>query len=129
MKTTTRLSALLIMLCTLFIGQQAMAQGTTSSDAHTLTNEQLKEFVGQFDPPAGQFFSITVSLDGDDKLMAQPTDKSQPNTLMVAKAEDKFELLNTGGITFTFTRENDKIVSLTFAQGGQSFTATKVKKE
>lgn len=118
-----------MVLCTVFIGQHAMAQATTSSDAHTLTNEQLKEFVGQFDPPTGQFFSITVSLDGEDKLKAQPTDKSQPNTLLVAKAKDKFELLNTGGITFTFTREDDKIVSLTFAQGGQSFIATKVKKE
>ncbi len=125
MKTTTRLSTLLIMLCTLFIGQQAMAQEKTSSDAHEIANKELKAYLGDYKKEAGPGFDITISLDGDDRLMAQPSNKSQPNTLLKATAKDKFDLMNTGGLKITFNREDDKIVSLTFSQGGQSFTAKK----
>lgn len=124
MKTTTRLSILLL-LCTLFIGQQAMAQGKTSSDAHELPNKELKTYLGDYKAEGGAGFDITISLDGDDRLMAQPSNKSQPNTLLKATAKDKFDLVNTGGLKITFNREDDKIVSLTFSQGGQSFTAKK----
>lgn len=122
---TTRFSTLLIMLFTLFIGQQAMAQRTTSSDTHEISNKELKEYLGNYKAEAGPGFDITISLDGDDRLMAQPTNKSQPNTLLRATAKDKFDLVNTGGLVISFNRENDKVVSLTFSQGGQSFKAKK----
>ncbi|GAB5523733.1 MAG: hypothetical protein Roseis2KO_16050 [Roseivirga sp.] len=100
-----------------------MAQAKTSSDAHEIANKELKEYTANYKADAGQGFDITISLDGDDRLMAQPTNKSQPNTLLKATAKDKFDLANTGGLKITFNREDDKIVSLTFSQGGQSFTA------
>ncbi len=125
MKTKTRFSTLLVMLFSLFIGQQAMAQGKTSSDAHKVTNEELKAYLGNYKAEAGPGFDITISLDGDDRLMAQPTNKSQPNTLLRATAKDKFDLVNTGGLVISFNREDDKVVSLTFSQGGQSFSAKK----
>lgn len=115
--------SILLVLFTLFLQQASFAQGKTSTSQFEIKNEDLKAYVGQYDPESG-FFSITVSLDGEDRLMAQPTDKSQPLTLMEALAKDKFELPAAGGIQFTFTRdENDKIISLTFSQNGQSFTA------
>ncbi|MCE7993275.1 MAG: hypothetical protein HEP71_14915 [Roseivirga sp.] len=123
MKTTTRLSALLMLLCTFFIGQQAMAQGKTSSSDHEISNKELKEYAGNYKAEASPGFDITISLDGDDRLMAQPSDKSQPITLLRANAKDKFTLVNTGGLKISFNREDDKIISLTFSQGGQSFTA------
>lgn len=123
MKTTTRVSTLLIMLCTLFMGQQAIAQAKTSSDVHEVSNKELKTYLGDYKAEGGAGFDITISLDGDDRLMAQPSNKSQPNTLLKATAKDKFDLVNTGGLKITFNREEDKIVSLTFSQGGQSFTA------
>lgn len=114
-----------MLLCTFFIGQQAMAQGKTSSEAHPVTNKELKEYTGNYVAEAAPGFNITISLDGDDRLMAQPTDKSQPNTLLKANDKDKFTLVNTGGLKISFNREDDKVVSLTFSQGGQSFTAKK----
>lgn len=125
MKTTTRLGTLLVLLCTFFIGQQAMAQGKTSSEAHPVTNKELKEYTGSYVAEASHGFNITISLDGEDRLMAQPTDKSQPITLLKANDKDKFSLVNTGGLKISFNREDDKVVSLTFSQGGQSFTAKK----
>ena len=126
MKRKIRLCTLLMLLCTLFIGQQVQAQSKTSSDAYKITNKELKEYVANFKADAGPGFDITISLDGDDKLMAQPTDKRQPNTLLVALEKDKFELSNTNGIQIMFNREEDKIISITFSQGGRSFSATRV---
>lgn len=124
MKTTLRLGGMLIFVIFLASGQNLLAQGKTSTDTHSISNEALREYVGQYDPEGDQFFSITVSLDGEDRLMAQPTDKSQPLTLLGAQAKDKFDLVGTGGLQITFNRDDDdKIVSLTFSQGGQSFTA------
>ena len=100
-----------------------LAQSKTSTDAYEISNEDLKEYVGQYDPEGGQFFSITISIQGEEKLMAQPTDKRQPLTLMAATAKDKFDLVGPP-IDLTFNRNDDgKIVSVTFAQGGNSFTA------
>ncbi len=101
----------------------AFAQSKTSTDAYEISNEDLKEYVGQYDPEGGQFFSITISLQGEEKLMAQPTDKRNPLTLMAATAKDKFNLVGPP-INMTFNRNDDgKIVSVTFAQGGRSFNA------
>lgn len=101
----------------------SLAQSKTSTDAYEISNEDLKEYVGQYDPDGGQFFSITVSLQGEEKLMAQPTDKRQPLTLLAATAKDKFNLVGPP-IDLTFNRNDDgKIVSVTFSQGGNSFTA------
>lgn len=129
MKTISRLGLILTLLCTCLLSQQALAQSKTSSDAYTISNEALKEYLGEYNIDGGQGFNITITLDGDDKLMAQPSNKSQPNTLLRATAADKFDLVNTGGLKIAFNREDDKIVSLTFSQGMQGFTAKKVKKE
>jgi len=128
MNNTRTLSRALLGI-TLFclLATAGMAQTKTSTDAYEISNEDLKEYVGQYDPEGGQFFSVTVSLDGDDKLKAQPTDKSQPMTLMAATAKDKFDLVGPP-INFTFNRgEDGKIISLTFAQGANAFTAIKKK--
>jgi hypothetical protein len=129
MKTISRFGLMLTLLCTCLISQRTLAQDKTSSDAHTVSNEALKEYVGEYNIDGGQGFNITITLDGDDKLMAQPSNKSQPNTLLKATAADKFDLVNTGGLKIAFNREDDKIVSLTFSQGTQAFTAKRVKKE
>ena len=131
MKNLSRsLFTAMIMLSLLGISQQAWAQSKTSTEAHSLKNEELKEYLGKYDPDGteGRAFSITISLDGEDRLMAQPTNKSQPNTLLAAEAKDKFNLVGTGGLQISFTRdENDKIVSLRFSQGSQGFTAKKAE--
>lgn len=124
----TIFNSLLTLLFLVFIGQQASAQNVTATEAHKLSNDDLKEFLGQFDPPDGQFFSITISLDGDDRLMAQPTNKSQSMALLKVTDKDTFELVDTGGVSILFNREDDKIVSLTLTQSGRSFTAKKVEK-
>lgn len=125
MKKTTRFLALcLTFLLSIAISKSAFAQGKTSTEANEISNEALKEYLGQYDPGNGQGFSITVSLDGEDRLMAQPTNKSQPLTLLRAKGKDQFSLVNTGGLEISFTRdENDKVISLTFSSSGQTFTA------
>ena len=114
----------------LFMGlmaHAAFAQSKTSTDAYEISNEDLKEYVGQYDPEGGQFFSITISIQGEEKLMAQPTDKRQPLTLLAATAKDKFNLVGPP-INITFNRDDaGKIISLTFAQGGNSFKA--IRKE
>ena len=119
-----------LFLCLMVMGtfaNVALAQSKTSTAAYELSNEQLKEYVGQYDPEGDQYFSVTVSLSGEDKLMAQPTDKSQPLTLMAATAKDKFDLVGTP-IQFTFKRNDaGKIISLTFEQGGRSFEAIRKK--
>lgn len=106
-----------------FFSTTTLAQNKTSSTAHEISNEDLKEYVGQYDPEGGQFFSVTVSLDGDDRLMAQPTDKRQPLTLLSATAKDKFDLVGPP-IQIAFQRDDKgKIISLTLSQGSNSFTA------
>ena len=57
---------------------------TTFSTLQVQNNpsEALKEFVGQYNKEGNTGFDITVSIK-DDKLHAQPTDKSQPLTEMV----------------------------------------------
>ena len=90
-------------------------------------SEALKEFVGQYNKEGNTGFNITVSIK-DDKLHAQPTDKSQPLTELVLLEKDKYELKNTGGLKISFTRdENGKITHLTFDSGGMQFNAQKEK--
>lgn len=90
-------------------------------------SEALKEFVGQYNKEGNTGFNITVSIE-DDKLHAQPTDKSQPLTEMVLLEEDKYELKNTGGLKISFTRGGDsKITHLTFSSAGTQFNAMKEK--
>lgn len=107
-------------------GNLVMAQGTTSTSEFKISNKALKEYVGQynFDPKAERGFDITISLDGDDRLMAQPTNKSQPLSLLAALEKDKFEIVNTDGLSVAFNRnDKGKIVSLEFSQGSLSFLA------
>ena len=127
MNNTTLLSRSILCLALFaFFSANVMAQGKTSSDAHEISNEDLKTYVGQYNPENGQFFNITVSMDGEDRLMAQPTDKSEPLTLLRATAKDKFDLVGTP-IRMSFQRDDkDKIISLTLMQGGNSFTAKRV---
>ena len=127
MNNTTLLSRSILFLALItFFSTNVMAQGKTSSDAHEISNKDLKTYVGQYNPENGQFFNITVSMDGEDRLMAQPTDKSEPLTLLRATAKDKFDLVGTP-ITMSFERDDkDKIISLTLMQGGRSFTAKRV---
>lgn len=91
-------------------------------------SESLKEFVDQYNKEGNTGFNITVSIK-DDKLYAQPTDKSQPLTEMVLLEKDKYELKNTSGLKVSFNRDDDnKIVSLTFtSNNGMEFTALKEK--
>ena len=119
--------ALLSLALIAFFSTATQAQSKTSSSAHEISNDDLKEYVGQYDPEGGQFFSVTVSLDGDDRLMAQPTDKSEPLTLLSATEKDKFDLVGPP-IQLAFQRDDKgKIISLTLSQGGNSFTALRVK--
>lgn len=123
------LSRLFILIAFVSFTQLAKAQ-TTSSDAHQIENKELKAYVGEyiFDNNAEQGFDITVSMDGDTKLMAQPTNKSQPMTLLVAFEADKFDLTNTGGLKMEFKRNDKKeIVSLTIWSDGHSFTCMRKK--
>ena len=90
-------------------------------------SEALKEFVGQYNKEGNAGFNITVSIK-DDKLHAQPTDKSQPLTELVLIEKDKYDLQNTGGLKISFARdENGKITHLTFSSGGNQFNALKEK--
>ncbi len=123
------LSKLFILIAFITFAQQAKAQ-TTSSDTYQIENKELKAYVGEYiyDNNAEQGFDITVSMDGDAKLMAQPTNKSQPITLLVAFEEDKFDLTNTGGLKMEFKRNDKKeIVSLTIWSNGHSFTCVRKK--
>lgn len=108
-------------------GHQAFAQQKTSNSENPIESKELKQYTGKYDPE-GNFFSITISLDGEDRLMAQPTDKSQPLTLMSFKGKDKFELVGTNGLQISFNRDDkQKIISLTFSEGGRSFTAKRTE--
>lgn len=110
------------------LGSQLFAQEATATKDVKISNEELKAFVGeyQYDNKSQQGFDITVSMEGDVKLVAQPTNKSQPLTTLVALAEDKFELTNTGGLIIQFTRnEKKEIISLTISSDGGSFTCLK----
>ncbi|MBO3698559.1 DUF3471 domain-containing protein [Roseivirga sp. E12] len=120
---------LFVLIAFTSFAQLATAQ-TTSSDAHKIENKELKAYVGEYiyDNNSEQGFDITVSMDGGAKLMAQPTNKSQPITLLVAFEEDKFDLTNTGGLKMEFKRNDKKeIVSLTIWSDGHSFTCLRKK--
>lgn len=101
------------------------AQNTTSTETYNISKKDLKEYVGEYkyDGKAERGFDITVSLDGESNLMAQPTDKSQPLSLAMALGKDKFELAKTGGLILSFTRsKKGGILSLTISKGDNSFT-------
>lgn len=111
-------SLVVVLMLTTFSSLQA--QDNNPSDA-------LKEFVGQYNKEGNTGFDITVSIK-DDKLYAQPTDKSQPLTEMILVEKDKYDLKNTGGLKISFTRgEDGKITHLTFSSGGNQFNALKEK--
>lgn len=125
MKTFFNKSQSLIILLLTLLSYSTFAQGTTSSKDHVIADKDLKAYVGEyaFDKAAAQGFDISVTLSGENKLMAQPSNKSQPLTMLVAKSEDKFELMNTGGLIMTFQKDKKgKIISLKISEGGQSFT-------
>lgn len=118
-----------IILLSLF-SFSAFAQETTSNKSFEIANKDLKAYVGEYiyDNKAEQGFDITVSLDGEHKLMGQPTNKSQPLSMLSAQAKDKFELTNTGGLIMTFQKDkSDKIISLTITSDGHSFVC--IRKE
>jgi hypothetical protein len=114
------LIAAITILC---LSNSSFAQSQTSSKAFEITNKDLKEFVGDYKTDDPNYFNITISMNGDDKLMAQPTDKSEPNTLMVTTKKDFFDLANTLIKIHSNRGENGRIVSLTFSAGGESFDA------
>ena len=117
------LIAALTLLC---LSNSSFAQSKTSSSAFEITNKDLKEFVGDYKTDDPNNFNITISMNGEDKLMAQPTDKSEPNTLLVATKKDYFDLAQTP-LKINFNRgENGKIESLTFSQESESFTAKRL---
>ena len=125
-KHHNKLQASILVLLFSAISNFLAAQGSTSTSAYKISKESLKEYVGQynFDQKAEMGFDVTVSLDGNTRLMAQPTDKSQPLTLLAALEKDSFELVGTNGLRIAFTRnEKGKIVSLKLYRGDQSFTA------
>lgn len=116
-----------VVLTLLILSNPTFAQNKTSSSAFEISNDDLKEFVGDYKTNDSNYFNITISMNGDEKLMAQPTDKSQPNTLLVATKKDYFNLANTP-LKIHFNRNEDgKIESLTFSQGSESFTASRAK--
>ena len=111
----------------LFLSNSLLAQNKTSSSAFEISVDGLKEFVGDYKTNDANYFNITISMNGDEKLMAQPTDKSEPNTLLVATKKDYFNLANTP-LKIHFNRnEAGEIESLTFSQGSESFTASRAK--
>lgn len=111
----------------LFLSSSLLAQNKTSSSAFEISVDGLKEFVGDYKTNDSNYFNITISMNGDEKLMAQPTDKSEPNTLLVATKKDYFNLANTP-LKIHFNRNEDgEIESLTFSQGSESFTASRAK--
>ena len=125
-KHHNKLQASILVLLFSAISNFLAAQGSTSTSAYKISKESLKEYVGQynFDQKAEMGFDVTVSLDGNTRLMAQHTDKSQPLTLLAALEKDSFELVGTNGLRIAFTRnEKGKIVSLKLYRGDQSFTA------
>ena len=100
---------------------------STLSAQDNKATDALKEYVGQYNKEGNAGFNITVSIK-DDKLHAQPTDKSQPLTELVMSEKDKYDLKNTGGLKISFSRDEDgKITHLTFASGGTQFIALKKK--
>ena len=89
-------------------------------------DKAAKDYVGQYISSTDRGFDITVSLNNENVLMAQPSDKSQPLTEMVEVAGDKYELKNTKGLRISFTRNKEGVViSLTFEGGNRKFEATK----
>ena len=123
-KTSKWVIAMLAFLC---ISNSSFAQSKTSSTAFEMSNEDLKEFVGEYNSSDPGAFNITISMIGDEKLMAQPTSKSEPNTLLVATKMDHFDL-NRTPLKIHFNRDDKgKIESLTFSQGNTKFTAKRVK--
>lgn len=125
MKAIFNNSKALFTLLLILFSVNTFAQGTTSNKDHEIADKDLGAYVGEytFDKVAEQGFDVTILLDGKNKLMAQPTNKSQPLTMLMAKATDKFELMNTGGLIVTFQKDkNGKIISIKISEGGQSFT-------
>ena len=126
-KSVTTGRWLIAAITLLFFSNSSFAQTKTSNSAFEISIEDLKEFIGDYKANDLNYFNITISLNGDEKLMAQPTDKSEPNTLLVATKKDHFELANTP-LKIHFNRnEKEEILSLTFSQGSESFTASRVK--
>lgn len=126
----TYLTTPLLTLLLVAFGSQLFAQETTSTKDIKISTEDLKTYVGEYlyDNKSEQGFDITVSIEGDVKLMAQPTNKSQPLTTLVAISEDRFELTDTGGLQITFNRNDKKeIISLIISNDGSSFTCLRKK--
>lgn len=130
MKVILSNSKILFTLLITLISFSAFAQETTTNKQYEISDKALKAYVGEYiyDGKAEQGFDVSVSLSGDSKLMAEPTSKSQPITMLSARAEDKFELQDTDGLMMAFQKdEKGKIVSLTISRGSQTFTC--IRKE
>lgn len=111
----------------LLVAVLVLATFSTLKAQENNPSEALKEFVGQYNKEGNTGFNITISIK-EDKLHAQPTDKSQPLTEMALVEKDKYDLKNTGGLKISFTRnEKGEIVSLTFSSSGTQFKALKQK--
>ncbi len=121
---------IVVMLLLSVLSLSAYAQGTNNTKKEELSKKELKEYTGEylFDNKSERGFDVVVSLENGKDLMAQPTDKSQPLTSLIAIGKDHFELARTNGLEMVFVRDKKgKIISLELFRGDQGFTAIKNK--
>ncbi|MFY0592790.1 DUF3471 domain-containing protein [Roseivirga sp.] len=124
----SRVTAMTLILT--LLGFSAFGQTAAAKAESQKKENELKAYTGtyEFDNEASMGFDIKVWLDDEGTLFAQPSNESQPQAQLSNVSEDKFELLNTGGLIISFKKdEKKKVISLTISEGGQSFTC--IKKE
>ena len=110
----------------LFLAINTNAQEVSSTSEYEVSDEVLKEYVGVYTTTDSEGFDVEISLDGESRLMGQPVNKMHPQTILLSRDKDKFELKNTNGIIIQFKRdETGKVTSFTMTQGAKSFIASK----
>jgi uncharacterized protein DUF3471 len=122
-KTSKWVIVAVALLC---LSNSSFAQSKTSSSAFEINDKALKEYAGDYKTEDSNYFNITISITDKDKLMAQPTDKSEPITLLVATKKDYFDLAQMPSKIRFNRAENGTIESLTFSQGSVNFTAKRL---
>ncbi|OEK05380.1 DUF3471 domain-containing protein [Roseivirga misakiensis] len=124
----SRITAMTLILA--LLGFSAFGQ-TTAAKAKEKTNDKaLKAYVGayEFDKNTDMGFDVTVWLEENGNLYAQPSNESQPPAQLIKVSEDKFELANTGGLMMSFERDKKKeVISLRISEADQFFTCIKKK--
>ncbi|WP_422009276.1 DUF3471 domain-containing protein [Roseivirga pacifica] len=110
----------------LFLAINTNAQEVSSTSEYEVSDEVLKEYVGVYTTTDSEGFDVEISLNDESRLMGQPVNKMHPQTILLSRDKDKFELKNANGIIIQFKRdETGKVTSFTMTQGAKSFIASK----